>query len=96
LVKTEKRIAHTFHGDLLTPTCQHQSPYQTQSPFSEIHEVAEQIVLVISTQLRMRYEVRLIKELGVEHSLRLNLNMEYRRFRDMDCNFHRLGYLENN
>jgi hypothetical protein len=43
LFKTEKRIAHPFHGDLLTRilTCHHRSPYQRQSLFSETHEVAE-------------------------------------------------------
>jgi len=70
LVKKETRLAHTFHGDLLTGILHfhHRSAYQRQSLFSEIHEEPEEIVLVINTHFHLRYEVRLKKELGVEHT----------------------------
>lgn len=56
LAKTEQRLAHTFHADLpkRVRACQHQSAYQRHSLFSEIHEETKEIVLVISTQLRVR------------------------------------------
>jgi uncharacterized SAM-binding protein YcdF (DUF218 family) len=98
LAKTEKRLAHNFHEDLRTRIliCHHRSAYQKQLLFSEIHEEAEEIVLVISSQFHVRYEVRLMSELGFKHTVRLTLNMEYRRLRAMDCISPSLGYLENN
>jgi len=98
LAETEKRLAHSFHGDLRTRilSCHHRSAYQKQPLTSEIHEEAEEIVLVISSKLHVRYEVRLMSELRVKHTVRLTLNMEYRRLRAIDCISPSLGYLENN
>jgi hypothetical protein len=51
LAKTKKRLAHNFHGDLRTRilSWHHRSAYQKQPLTSEIHEEAEEIILVISS-----------------------------------------------